>query len=84
MKKAKKSKLSSKNWKANKRLSKEIRPKWKLAKLHPDYHDIRGDEKFHQWVSEQDSTIQGWLYENTSNAKLAARAIDLYKVDTGK
>jgi small-conductance mechanosensitive channel len=54
-----------------------------LAKLHPDYHDIRGDEKFHQWVSEQDSVIQGWLYENTSNAKLAARAIDLYKVDTG-
>ena len=54
-----------------------------LAKLHPDYHEIRGDEKFHQWVSEQDSTIQGWLYENTSNAKLAARAIDLYKVDTG-
>ena len=23
------------------------------------------------------------LYDNTSNAKLAARAIDLYKVDTG-
>ena len=55
-----------------------------LAKLHPDYHDIRGDEKFHQWVSEQDSTIQGWLYENTSNAKLAARAIDLYKMDNGQ
>ena len=54
-----------------------------LSKFHPDYTDIRGDEKFHQWVSEQDSTIQGWLYENTSNAKLAARAIDLYKVDTG-
>jgi len=54
-----------------------------LAKFHPDYSDIRGDEKFHKWVSEQDSTIQGWLYENTSNAKLAARAIDLYKVDTG-
>ena len=54
-----------------------------LAKYHPDYNDIRGDEKFHKWVSEQDSTIQGWLYDNTSNAKLAARAIDLYKVDTG-
>ena len=54
-----------------------------LAKFHPDYHEIRADDKFHQWVSEQDSTIQGWLYENTSNAKLAARAIDLYKVDTG-
>ena len=54
-----------------------------LAKLHPDYDVIRADDKFHKWVSEQDSTIQGWLYDNTSNAKLAARAIDLYKVDTG-
>ena len=54
-----------------------------LAKYHPDYDAIRADDKFHKWVSEQDSTIQGWLYDNTSNAKLAARAIDLYKVDTG-
>ena len=54
-----------------------------LAKLHSDYDDIRADEKFHEWVGQQDSTIQGWLYENTTNAKLAARAIDLYKMDTG-
>jgi len=54
-----------------------------LAKLHSDYNDIRADDKFHEWVSQQDSTIQGWLYENTTNAKLAARAIDLYKMDTG-
>ena len=54
-----------------------------LSKYHSDYNEIRADEKFHKWVSEQDSTIQGWLYENTSNAKLASRAIDLYKVDTG-
>ena len=54
-----------------------------LAKLHPDFNEIRADEKFHEWVKNQDSTIQGWLYDNTSNAKLAARAIDLYKVDTG-
>jgi len=54
-----------------------------LAKLHPDFNDIREDEKFHEWVTKQDSTIQGWLYDNTSNAKLAARAIDLYKMDTG-
>ena len=54
-----------------------------LAKYHSDYDVIRADDKFHKWVSEQDSTIQGWLYDNTSNAKLAARAIDLYKVDTG-
>jgi hypothetical protein len=54
-----------------------------LAKLHSDYNEIRADDKFHEWVSQQDSTIQGWLYENTTNAKLAARAIDLYKMDTG-
>jgi len=54
-----------------------------LAKLHPDFGDIREDDKFHEWVSKQDANIQGWLYENTTNAKLAARAIDLYKMDTG-
>ena len=54
-----------------------------LSKLHPDFNDIRADDKFHEWVATQDSTIQGWLYDNTSNAKLAARAIDLYKMDAG-
>ena len=54
-----------------------------LAKLHPDFNEIRADDKFHEWVKNQDSVIQDWLYDNTSNAKVAARAIDLYKVDTG-
>jgi len=55
----------------------------KLSQLHPDFNDIRADEKFHEWVAKQDSTIQGWLYDNTSNATLAGRAIDLYKLDAG-
>jgi len=54
-----------------------------LSKFHPDFSDIRADDKFHEWVAQQDSTIQGWLYDNTSNATLAARAIDLYKLDAG-
>jgi hypothetical protein len=54
-----------------------------LSKLHPDFNDIRADEKFHEWVEKQDSTIQGWLYDNSSNAILAGRAIDLYKLDAG-
>ena len=54
-----------------------------LSKLHPDFNDIRADDKFHEWVAKQDSTIQGWLYDNTSNASLASRAIDLYKLDAG-
>ena len=55
-----------------------------LLKLHPDFGDIRQKEEFHEWAANQDPTIQGWLYENTSNAQLAARAIDLYKMDTGQ
>jgi len=54
-----------------------------LLKMHPDFSDIRSQDDFHKWAANQDPTIQGWLYENTSNAKLAARAIDLYKMDRG-
>jgi hypothetical protein len=54
-----------------------------LLKIHPDFNDIRSKDEFHEWAEKQDPTIQGWLYENTSNAKLAARAIDLYKMDKG-
>ena len=54
-----------------------------LLKMHPDFSDIRSQDVFHKWAADQDPTIQGWLYENTSNAKLAARAIDLYKMDRG-
>ena len=54
-----------------------------LLKLHPDFSDIRSKDEFHNWAANQDPTIQGWLYENTSNARLAARAIDLFKMDQG-
>jgi len=54
-----------------------------LLKLHPDFNDIRAKDDFHEWAEQQDPTIQSWLYENTSNSKLAARAIDLYKMDRG-
>ena len=54
-----------------------------LLKRHPDFMEIRATDKFHEWAQNQDPTIQGWLYENTSNADLAARAIDLYKMDAG-
>ena len=54
-----------------------------LSKLHPDFNEIRADDKFHEWVGTQSPEIQGWLYDNASNANLAARAIDLYKMDKG-
>ena len=54
-----------------------------LLKLHPDFKEIRATEEFHEWAKNQDQTIQSWLYDNTSNATLCARAIDLYKMDKG-
>ena len=54
-----------------------------LLKLHPDFNEIRKEEEFHEWAGRQDPVIQSWLYENTSNAQLAARALDLFKMDKG-
>ena len=54
-----------------------------LLKIHPDFNELRADDDFHAWAEQQDPNIQSWLYENTANSKLAARAIDLYKADRG-
>jgi hypothetical protein len=54
-----------------------------LMSSHPDFDEIRNDQKFHDWVETQPKLIQQALYENDSDAKAAARAIDLYKSDMG-
>ena len=54
-----------------------------LRSRHPDFEDIRGDEKFHEWAKEQPEAIQGWIYENPDNVSLAVKAIDLYKMENG-
>ena len=52
-----------------------------LLRYHPDFEDIRETDDFHNWVNEQPQSIQDALYENASDARTAARAIDLYKAD---
>ena len=54
-----------------------------LIKLHPDFTEIREDDKFHEWADQQPKWVQDALYENVDDAKSVARVIDLYKVDTG-
>ena len=53
-----------------------------LEKLHPDFAEIRADDAFHQWASEQPKWIQSALYENDNDPRAAAKAIDLYKLET--
>ena len=54
-----------------------------LRERHPDFEDIRGDDAFHEWAKEQPDDIQKWVYANNSDATLASRAIDLYKMENG-
>ena len=55
-----------------------------LLKLHPDFLQIRSNKAFHGWVQEQPSWVQDALYKNETDARAAARAIDLFKADVGK
>ena len=54
-----------------------------LMHLHPDFDDIRESEDFHTWADDQPKWVQDALYDNDTDAKSAARAIDLYKADMG-
>lgn len=53
-----------------------------LARLHPDYDELRSDPNFHKWVEEQPKWVQDVLYENDTDFLGAAKAIDLYKMET--
>lgn len=59
------------------------RAAFELKRLHPDYEEISADPKFHEWAAEQPQYIQDALYNNDTDAKACARAIDLYKADMG-
>jgi hypothetical protein len=52
-----------------------------LMKAHPDFGEIRESDDFHEWAEEQPKWVQDALYLNDTDARSAARAIDLYKAD---
>ena len=56
----------------------------RLARMHPDFEQIRESDDFHSWAESQPEASKGWGYGNATNAELASRAIDLFKQDTGK
>tara|TARA_R110000824_G_scaffold395735_1_gene596629 strand:+ start:267 stop:1127 length:861 start_codon:yes stop_codon:yes gene_type:complete len=55
----------------------------RLRDNHPDFDDIRNSEEFHSWAKAQPESIQTWIYNNSGDADLASRALDLFKKDTG-
>lgn len=54
-----------------------------LLRVHPDFQEIKTDEKFLQWLDEQPQSISDGIYKNNKDAKWASRVLDLYKADVG-
>ena len=54
-----------------------------LTNNHPDFDDIKTDEKFLQWLQEQPESISDGIYNNNTDARWASRVLDLYKADAG-
>lgn len=54
-----------------------------LLKIHSDFDKIEDDDDFHDWAEQQPKWVQDALYENDTDYRSAARAIDLYKADKG-
>ena len=54
-----------------------------LLRYHEDFDELRNDDKFLGWLDEQPATLSDGIYKNNTDAKMAARVIDLYKADVG-
>jgi len=64
------------------RLTKE-KAEQELLRLHPDFMNIKADEDFITWLQDQPPSIADGVTKNNTDAKWAARVLDLYKADKG-
>ena len=54
-----------------------------LLRAHPDFDELKQDEKFVEWLEGQPASISDGVYNNATDARWASRVIDLYKSDVG-
>ena len=64
--------------------TKQQKAESELRSLVSNWDEIKEDEDFHEWLGSQPETIQDWIYRNSTDATLAARAVKLYQAETGK
>ena len=55
-----------------------------LLRLQPDFDTLKSENKFLEWLQEQPESISDGIYKNNTDARWAARIVDLYKADTGQ
>ena len=62
----------------------EVKSAYKeLLSAHPDFPELKKDEKFLKWLDGQPTSIADGIYKNNKDAKWASRVLDLYKADMG-
>ena len=54
-----------------------------LLRLHPDFDELKATDQFLGWLEEQPQTLSDGIYKNNTDARWAARVVDLYKADVG-
>ena len=54
-----------------------------LLRLHPDFHDLKTNEKFLSWLDEQPDQLSDGIYKNNTDAKWAGKVVSLYKAEMG-
>ena len=54
-----------------------------LLVAHPDFTDLKTNERFLTWLDEQPSSIADGIYKNNTDSRWAIRVVDLYKADIG-
>lgn len=54
-----------------------------LLRLHPDFDELKTTDQFLSWLEEQPQTLSDGIYKNNTDARWAARVVDLYKADAG-
>lgn len=54
-----------------------------LINAHPEFPDLKTDEKFLMWLDQQPESISDGIYKNNKDAKWAIRVVDFYKADNG-
>ena len=52
-----------------------------LLRLHPDFNDLKTDEKFLNWPDDQPNQLSDGIYKNNTDAKWAGKIISLYKAE---
>jgi len=53
-----------------------------LISAHPDFSQLKTNEKFLMWLDDQPASIADGIYKNNTDARWAIRVVDLYKADT--